>query len=238
VQATNASTFSVTGEVSRATLSVNGGTMTLLSKLVVGNCTSGGVGVVNVNGGNLFVTNAAHTAFVDVRNGQLSLNAGLLQTDVLVMTNKCGLFVPGGGTLIAGSVVLATNTDADGDGMLNGWEQAYGLDPLNPADAGADNDGDGLSNLQEFLAGTSPTNSASALRITSMVRTNNDVNITWTTAAGRTNIVQSSTDLSGSFSNVSPNIVVTGSGETATNYLHVAVANSALSRYYRIRLVP
>jgi len=241
VQATNAPgppSLTVTGELSRAMLNINGGSVMLLSKLVVGNCTSGGVGVVNVNGGNLFVTNAAHTAFIDVRNGQLNLNGGLLQTDILVMTNRCGLLVPGGGTLVAGSVVLATNTDADGDGILNGWEQAYGLDPLNPADASADNDGDGLSNLQEFLAGTSPTNSASAFRIVSITRTGSDVNITWTTAGGRTNIVQAAADLGGSYSNISANIIIAGSGDAVTNYVHVGGATNTQARYYRIRLVP
>ena len=39
---------------------VTGFTLTLLSKLVIGNCTSGGVGVVSVTSGTLFVTNAAH----------------------------------------------------------------------------------------------------------------------------------------------------------------------------------
>src|ERR1017187_6778405 len=65
------------------TVSVNGGTMTLLTKLVLGNCPTGGMGVVNVAGGSLYVTNAAHNAFIDIRDGQLNLSAGLLQTDIL-----------------------------------------------------------------------------------------------------------------------------------------------------------
>ena len=48
--------------------------------------------------------------------------------------------------------------DSDGDGMTDGWELRYGLDPLNPADAGIDTDGDGFSNLDEFEGGTDPTN--------------------------------------------------------------------------------
>ena len=237
----------IVGTLSRGFVNLDGGSVTLLSKLVIGNCpipnpptlsfAVGGVGVVNVTGGSLFVTNAAHNAFIDVRNGQLNLNGGLLQVDKLVMTNTCGLFTHGGGTLIVGSLVLATNTDADGDGMLNGWEQAYGLDPLTP-NAGDDPDGDGFTNFQEFQTGTDPTNSASALRITSIVCTNNDVNITWTTAGGRTNVVQISTDLSGSYSNISPNIVITGSNETTTNYTHVGAATDFPARFYRVRLVP
>ena len=58
------------------------------------------------------------------------------------------------------------------------------------AAADADPDGDGMSNTNEFLAGTNPTNSLSGLRILSIARQSNDVNVTWATAGGRTNAVQ------------------------------------------------
>jgi len=40
--------------------------------------------------------------------------------------------------------------DTDADGMLDGWEWRYGLDPLNPLDAGADSDNDGVINRLEY----------------------------------------------------------------------------------------
>ena len=47
--------------------------------------------------------------------------------------------------------------DHDEDGMPTWWEQKYGLDPNDPADANKDLDGDGFTNIEEFKAGTDPT---------------------------------------------------------------------------------
>lgn len=55
--------------------------------------------------------------------------------------------------------ILAYLHDYDGDGMPDFWEEAKGLNPLDPADAGKDSDGDGLTNLQEHGPGTDPTQS-------------------------------------------------------------------------------
>jgi hypothetical protein len=57
--------------------------------------------------------------------------------------------------------------DSDNDGILDGWESLYGLNPNDPADAGDDDDADGMTNLQEYIAGTDPTNAASLFHITS-----------------------------------------------------------------------
>jgi len=50
-----------------------------------------------------------------------------------------------------------TNPDTDGDGLPDGWEVKYGLDPLDSSDASRDLDGDGLSNVEEYRYGTDPT---------------------------------------------------------------------------------
>lgn len=55
----------------------------------------------------------------------------------------------------------AGTNDADGDGLPNDWELAFGLNPFDPTfDNGAegDPDADGLTNAQEFAAGTHPNN--------------------------------------------------------------------------------
>ncbi|MFO8049151.1 MAG: hypothetical protein R6U29_08985, partial [Desulfosudaceae bacterium] len=48
------------------------------------------------------------------------------------------------------------STDIDEDGLADGWEVAYGLDPTNPDDGGSDPDNDGLTSAEEYLLGTNP----------------------------------------------------------------------------------
>lgn len=64
------------------------------------------------------------------------------------------------GNTTEASVTVAVNNipDDDGDGILDEWELAHGLDPNDPTDAPLDFDGDGLNNLDEYLLGTNPTN--------------------------------------------------------------------------------
>lgn len=59
--------------------------------------------------------------------------------------------------------------DADGDGMPDVWEDRYGFDKNNPADATLDFDNDGHKNREEYVAGTDPKAALSRLRVTSVV---------------------------------------------------------------------
>ena len=218
----------------RGTFTMAGGVATT-PVLVLGlfNCTA--TGTVVISGGSLYVTNAAHNAVLEVRNGTVELDSGTLVIDKLVITNACGHFIHAGGTVSITMTNVSPNLDADGDGIPN----ASDLDAFDPADAGNDPDGDGFTNLQEFQAGTNPTNSASFLGITAIATESNDIRVTWMTGPGKTNALERSAGAAGSFSNNFTGIfTVTNVVGATTNYLDVGAATNAPARFYRVRLVP
>jgi pectate lyase len=47
--------------------------------------------------------------------------------------------------------------DSDDDGMPDGWEEKFGLDPRAAADPALDTDKDGYADVEEYLNGTDPT---------------------------------------------------------------------------------
>ena len=196
--------------------------------------------LLELDGGTVTVTNSTGNAVLEVRHGTLVLNGGTLQVDELVMTNDCGLYVPNGGTLIAGSVLLNPNLSALGDGIPNGWKEQYGFNVFDPTVAQADTDGDGMSNLQEYLAGTDPLVPASVFRITNIDREGNDIRVMWSMGVGRTNALQA---MNGPIGDATTNsyadiFTVTNALGSTTNYLDVGGATNGPMRFYRVRIVP
>jgi len=117
--------------------------------------------------------------------------------------------------------------------------QHFGCTNDNPsATASADPDGDGQNNYAEFLSRTDPTTNTSVFRLVSGAREGDGVRLVWQTHGGITNVVQAAANLDGSYSNISPNIVIPGNADEMTNYFDVGIITNAPARYYRIRLAP
>lgn len=53
--------------------------------------------------------------------------------------------------------IIAAQGDYDKDGIKNGWEISFGLNPVSNKDSMSDDDGDYRSNYMEYLSGTKPT---------------------------------------------------------------------------------
>ena len=82
----------------------------------------------------------------------------------------------------------------------------------------------------------------SAFAITSILQQGNAIRIIWQTYAGETNVVQVAPgtpggNYSNNFADLTPPIIVAGTGLVTTNWLDSGAATNTC-RYYRVRLVP
>jgi T5SS/PEP-CTERM-associated repeat protein len=251
VTISNSVPFTVGDNTNAATLHLGGGASEFFDGLIISsNATLTGCGTITgtiVNYGTVIndCPGGALTVFGSVTNfGTVTVASGGLLSFGYPVVNLGTINGIGGsvhflgGLVNSGTLVLDPSDDSDVDGMPNSYEESHGLDPLNAADSNADTDGDGQSNLHEYLAGTDPTNGASAFRILDVVATNDDVLVTWATAAGKTNALQAA-GAGGYYTNDFADIfIVTNTARPTTNYLDAGAATNAPARYYRVRLVP
>jgi hypothetical protein len=138
-----------------------------------------------------------------------------------------------GGSNLVLSVLM---TDADLDGMPSWWEDFYGFDRNNPADAPLDADGDGMSNLQEYLAGTHPHNPLSRLAITNFRRVTGDWEITFSAVSGKVYRVEYTSNLK--TTNAWPILLDNITATSAVIQVVDPSATGVTNRFYRVRLKP
>ncbi len=138
---------------------------------------------------------------------------------------------------------------------FQGWQTYYFGSTNNPNGApGADPDHDGFSNLQEYLAGFNPTNSGSYPHIIRIVRTGNDITVTYLGANGdynympgifsRTNVLEftrgtANRSYSNNFTSTGQTNILSGGDGTGivTNMVDPGGATNRPSRYYRIHIL-
>jgi hypothetical protein len=205
------------GNIGTFTQASSSSVVVITDQIILGtdDCVNGAQGDVLLSAGTLYVTNATHTANLDVRNGLFTLGPGaMLVVDNLILNSPCGHFIkqPGGILIMNNPPQLNPNYDADGDGQSNGAELLAGTDPLDPS---------------------------SVFEITSVLQTNgNNIRVDWTTVGGHSYVVQTNGNLgSGTFQDLSLPIVVPGTAAGTTNYVHTNGATDN-TKFYRVRLGP
>jgi hypothetical protein len=98
-----------------------------------------------------------HTAFFTITNAAPPfINYAVVVTNVAKSAGN-----------LSATAVLTFLADADGDGLPDSWEAAFGLNPASSLDRDLDDDGDGALNWQEYATDTNPTNRFSYLKIDS-----------------------------------------------------------------------
>jgi glycosidase len=124
---------------------------------------------------------------------------------------------------------------SDIDGIPDWWRLAYfdhavGEDG-DDSRGGDDADGDGLTNLQEYLAGTNPVDATSRFAITNVQIVGPDVQVMWTSVAGKMYQLQraDSIDQSAAWANVGSSLTATGAVSTQTD---AGAANDPVHFYH------
>jgi 1,4-alpha-glucan branching enzyme len=143
------------------------------------------------------------------------------------------IILPRMGLLVFGrQPVNLIPVDADLDGIPDSWEEILGLNPNDSADALEDFDGDGVRNLDEFRASTDIRSASSVLRLTSVHRRANTVEMEWQTVPGRTYQVQAASGLPGAPWGIQRTIQAEGDRLSHTNSL------SGQTRFFRVQVQP
>lgn len=95
---------------------------------------------------------------------------------------------------------------------------------------GLDNDGNNLYDAADSACGSIP---ATVAKVMSAMREGNNVRVTWQTAGGQTDLLQAAGSVTGTYTNVSPGLVINGAGTVTTNYVDPGAATNTM-RYYRV----
>ena len=95
---------------------------------------------------------------------------------------------------------------------------------------GLDNDGNNLYDMADFSCGP-------PYHIGDILVVSNDLQISWETAGGRSDVLQAAPSLTETFSNVSSVLDIPGVGVVTTNVVEVGSATGS-NRFYRIQYAP
>ena len=163
-------------------------------------------------------------------DGTASFHVGLTNAVAVGAYVSATLTDPAGNTSeFSATVPVPPSADADGDGIPDDYEIAFGLNPDSAADRDLDFDGDGASNYQEFGAGTRANDSGSHFRI-SLDRQNDRSIVSVETVAGENYRVEYAEEITGPWTAIAENLAGTGTA------LRVVDPGTEPKRFYRVRI--
>jgi hypothetical protein len=242
------------------TLTIAGGTSTLVSNLAIAYYTPGGVWLT---GGQLLVANgsisvgAAGVGWLTQSNGTLQAQA----VDIGASAGSQGTLTIAGGTSSVYSNMTIGNSNCSGTGtVVVAGGGLYVTNAAHNAILDVENSTlllQGGTLVVDQLVTTNPCASFQQtggiwvvggvtnafFRVTAINHEGNNIRITWQTNGGQTNVLQvtnggSVGGYNANFVDLPPQIIVAGAGLTTTNALDIDGATNTPSRYYRVRLVP
>jgi len=127
-----------------------------------------------------------------------------------------------------GFATAHASVDLNADGFSDIWRLKFPGLPLNPS---ADQDGDGQSNAAEEVIGTNPYQSNDVIRVTSVIRVGQEIQLTWPSIPGKRYLVECSDSLGATaWASVGVPQQGTGSEITATH------GNLTPGCFYRVRI--
>ncbi|HUJ09101.1 MAG TPA: alpha-amylase family glycosyl hydrolase [Verrucomicrobiae bacterium] len=200
--------------------------------------------VANGNVFNIFIQGQQVITNLDVfsATGGMDRPLSLILTNAVTNSQLYIEFTPVVGLAPASGIQVRkiADLDTDSDGIPDWWMWAYFDHPTGQAGdkslPGDDADGDGMSNWQECLAGTDPDDPNSVFRIDKISVTGNDIAVTWTARADKTNQLESSRLLATNAAWLSVGSPIVGAGTPVTQTDFGAATNPPA--FYRVRLVP
>ena len=204
------------------------------------NVASNGVLATSNTVGSLVFSNSLnlltnHVMQVELGSSPAATFPTVLAGDLNVRPNGT-LIVSGPGASTSGTYLLFTNlcTTCSNQVEFTPWSTIIGPVPCitYTVGVGTNVSGGGINAIFLTVGPTPP-------QITSIVRSGNDVRLTWTACDGKTNFVQvtpgtANGSYTNNFVNLSGQIVITPSG-TTTNFTDSGGATNKPARYYRVR---
>jgi hypothetical protein len=177
---------------------------------------------------NILIANVLVQTVWSMTNSEMQLREALTGQPTNQIMWPDGVSLYKRGEFNPAAVSLAA--DADEDRMPNEWEQAHGLDPLNPLDALQDTDGDGLLNWLEYIAGTDPQNADSGLRVQPPVWSRT-AGVGFASVSGRTYSVEACSNLlNGDWQ------ILTNSLSGTGDILEYEDTSTKPGRFYRVKV--